>query len=172
MRRLIILVLRVLVLFACNRINKIPSGILPPDVMEAVLWDMMRADILVTNYMMVKDPLLVRDSAVKKLYHSVYSIHNITEEKFNKSFLYYKRNPELLKQVMDSISRQPITDTASLKADTVVKGDTLSQPDTLKRNDSLGIQDTHTRLPLTPQSKPRTDSSLFKKKRKIVPVSL
>ncbi len=171
MKQLSFIVFAVMMLTACNRKNKVPSGVLPPDRMEEVMWDMMRADILVTNYMMPKDPLLVRDSAVKKLYDSIYVIHNITEEKFNKSFLYYKDHPELLKAVLDSISVRPVADQVkpTLKG-TIAKKDSLNRLDSLKKADSLSQNDTVKKLQ-SQQSTLAKDTAV-KKKRKIVPVSL
>jgi Domain of unknown function (DUF4296) len=72
--------------------------------MEAVLWDMMRADQFVAVYVLPKDTSLKKETEIKKWYDSVYAIHKITEAGFQKSFLYYKSHPQLLRQVMDSIS--------------------------------------------------------------------
>lgn len=171
MKQLSLIVFAVVMLTACNRKNKVPSGVLPPDKMEEVMWDMMRADILVTNYMMPKDPLLVRDSAVKKLYDSVYAIHHITEEKFNKSFLYYKRHPEMLKAVLDSISVRPAADQAKpALTDSLAKKDSLHRLDSLKKADSLLRGDTIKKLQ-SQQSIPAKDT-VIKRKRKIIPVAL
>lgn len=171
MKQLILFVFVVGMLIACNRKSKVPSGILPPDKMEEVMWDMMRADILVTNYMIPKDPLLVRDSAVKRLYDSVFTIHQITEEKFNKSFLYYKGHPKLLKAVLDSISVRPVTDSIKPAVqDTLAKKDSLARLDSLKKADSLSRKDTAKKLQ-SQQSAPVKDT-FIKKKRKIVPVAL
>lgn len=165
MRRCFLLIITVVIVIACNR-GKVPSGILPPEKMEAVLWDMMRADILVTNYMMTKDPTTVRDTAVTKLYHTIYSLHSISEEKFNKSFLYYKAHPELLKQVMDSISTQPQpviktdTDTVAVKKDSLQIRDSLLKQDSIRKKDSLRSKG------ITDSLKARKDSLLKKRKKR------
>jgi len=92
-------------MIGCGKKEK-PSGeILPEDKMQAVLWDMMRADHFLNNYMIVKDTSLKKKEASIKQYNQILQIHKISEETFKKSFAYYRSNPKMMWMMMDSLSR-------------------------------------------------------------------
>jgi hypothetical protein len=86
------------------------TGRLPPEKMEAVLWDLMRADKFLSDYVLNKDSTKKIDTESVNLYKQVFAIHNITGEQFQKSFAYYKAHPDLLKGIMDSLSRPPMAE--------------------------------------------------------------
>lgn len=73
--------------------------------MQAVLWDIIRADAFTTEY-------IKKDSAKNdveenlKLQQQVFAIHHVSKEDFYKSFDYYKKNSGLLKPIMDSMVNQ------------------------------------------------------------------
>ena len=98
-----------LIFISCKKKDKIPENILAPKKMQAVLWDIMRADKFLTDFVLNKDTLLDKKSESIKLYQQVLSIHNIDKEKFKKSFIYYQAHPLFLKEIMDSISNRPGT---------------------------------------------------------------
>ena len=124
--------LRLLIFFlffllaGCKSRNKIPKNILPELKMQMVLWDMIRADKFLTDFVFIKDTSLNRDTARINLYQQVFRIHHISEEKFQKSFDFYKAHPPLLKAILDSLDKrsgttsapageykfQPVTDTS------------------------------------------------------------
>lgn len=87
---------------SCGNKNKIPAGVLVPDKMQAVLWDVIKADAYTAE-------IIRKDSAKKatdvnlKLQQEIFSIHKITREDFYKSYDYYKGNPGKLKTIMDSM---------------------------------------------------------------------
>lgn len=89
---------------SCTDTTKIPSGILPKDKMESLLWDMMLADRYSAQF-------LLKDSATKdvkmetlKLYEQVFQIHHITREEFVKNYKYYLNRPDISKVIFDSLS--------------------------------------------------------------------
>lgn len=111
---------------------------LPPDKMEALLWDMMRADKFLADYVLNKDTTKKIDSESVKLYQQIFAIHQVTGDQFQKSFAYYKEHPEQLQAIMDSLSKptaaptemvqpfpapqpQSAADTTQNKADTTQK---------------------------------------------------
>lgn len=122
---------------ACK--SKRSNEVLPPETMEVVLQDMMRADKFLADYVLNKDTTKKIDSESVKLYQQIFAIHQITGEQFQKSFSYYKEHPDQLRSIMDSLSRpasaaptemvQPIpvpqqqsaTDSSRNKADTSQK---------------------------------------------------
>ena len=105
MRNLLVLTISGMLLFSsCGKKKSLPSGVLATEKMEAVLWDIMRADQFVLIYVLPKDTSLRKETEIKKWHDSVYAVHKITEADFQKSFLYYKSHPQFLRQVMDSIA--------------------------------------------------------------------
>ena len=93
-------------LIGCKNDNA-PSGVLSKDEMRSVLWDMMRADQFLADYVFSRDTTLNKKSESIKLYREVFDIHHISKEQFQKSYTYYKTHPLLLKVIMDSLSNIP-----------------------------------------------------------------
>jgi Domain of unknown function (DUF4296) len=82
--------------------NGTPSGILKPDKMQAVLWDVIRADAFTADF-------IKRDSAKNaveenlKLQQQIFAIHHISKDVFYKSYDYYKTHTPLLRVMLDSM---------------------------------------------------------------------
>jgi hypothetical protein len=125
-----------LFVFSCK--PSLPDGILKPDKMKLVLWDISRADELV-NYYSIKDSTFKKPEKYNAFYDTVFRLHNITNQEFNKSFQYYQDRPALLKIILDSLAifaerRQRHFDTILTKkiaGDTSVKKAIL--PDSMRR---------------------------------------
>lgn len=135
--RIILLFIAVVFFFpGCKSKTKIPTDVLPPAKMEKVLWDLMRADQFLADYVLNKDLTLNKDSQSVNLYQQIFSIHKVSKEKFKKSFDFYQLHPDLLKVIMDSLSHTPVVDTVLNKRnrDSVLKIDTQINP---LRKDSL-----------------------------------
>lgn len=73
--------------------------------MKAVVWDIMRADQFLEDYVLNKDSSLDKNTERRKYYQQVYAIHHIKEKNFQKSLNYYRAHPSLFKKIMDSISQ-------------------------------------------------------------------
>lgn len=87
---------------SCGNNNKIPKGVLMPDKMQAVLWDVIKADAY-TAEIIKKDSSKNGTTENLKLQKEIFAIHQITKAAFFKSYDYYKTNPGQLKIIMDSI---------------------------------------------------------------------
>jgi len=106
MSKLVCLLLFCFIMSCANR-DSIPSGIIPKNEMQKILWDMIQADQFSKQF-------LVRDSLKKnnlnfetmKLYNEVFQIHHITKDEFQKSYQFYISRPDILKIVFDSLSAQ------------------------------------------------------------------
>jgi len=108
--------------------------------MEAVLWDMMRADQFLADYVLNRDTSKNNKTETLKLYQQVFAIHKIDKETFQQSFTYYQAHPDLLKSIMDSIGTQPVETLPPLAAtDTPVVAPVL---DTAKKNPGMELPDT------------------------------
>src|ERR1700761_5035830 len=92
-------------LSACSDKTSVPWGILSLDKMTPIMWDMVEADQYAAT--------LVRDSAHTdpkmvrmQLYEQVFRSHEVTREKFEKSYNYYREHPEINQILYDSLAAQ------------------------------------------------------------------
>ena len=100
--RILSLILLVILIFSCTRNNKIPEEILPQNQMRKVMWDMMRADAYVADFIM-KDSSCNQKAESAILYEKIFQIHSTTQETFKKSLVFYERRPDLFKVIADSL---------------------------------------------------------------------
>lgn len=112
-----------MILAGCSNKNKIPSGVMNHEEMEAVMWDMIEAD----RYAAISfsgDSLKrnnIKDETLK-VYDQVFQIHKISKDEFLKSYRFYLSRPDMLKVVFDSIAT---------KADRR-RNEEIHKPDTVK----------------------------------------
>lgn len=86
--------------------------------MQAVLWDMMRADQFLADYVLNKETSINKDEERFKMYQQVFAIHKIDKTLYQRSLNYYQSHPDLLKVILDSISKPklaPLVDTTKPK---------------------------------------------------------
>lgn len=110
MSRFIIGLFLVFLITACK--DNIPKNILRPKEMGAVLWDVFRADEMATIYAN-KDSLYKKTDKRNELYQTVFQVHHISKEEFEKSFQFYQSRPDLLKPILDSLQSQTNRSTKS-----------------------------------------------------------
>ena len=97
-----------LVIFqACKSKDAIPGGILNPDKMQAVLWDVIRADAFTTGFIK-KDSAKNAETENLKLQQQVFAIHKVSKAEFYRSYDYYKSNTELFKKILDSMTLKKV----------------------------------------------------------------
>ncbi len=105
MSRIFILFFSLFLLSSCGSNEEIPEGVLNPEKMQAVLWDVINADAY-TKEFISKDSA---KDAVKEnlnLQQQIFAIHKVSKEAFYKSFDYYKTNTSAFKQILDSMTTQ------------------------------------------------------------------
>jgi len=88
--------------FACIRDNKIPKDVIPQNQMRKIMWDLMRADAYVTDFVM-KDSTRDKKAESAKLYEKIFYIHSATQETFKRSLAFYQSRPDLFKVISDSL---------------------------------------------------------------------
>jgi hypothetical protein len=98
-----------IIITGCKNKNRIPADIIPQKKMQNIVWDMMRADQFLSDFVLNKDSSLDKRTESIKLYSKVFAIHHISKEQYGKSFSFYKTHPALFKIIMDSLS-QPKTE--------------------------------------------------------------
>ncbi|HEX7904058.1 MAG TPA: DUF4296 domain-containing protein [Chitinophagaceae bacterium] len=101
--RAFILLVSAVFLLACNS-NRLPKGVLPPEKMETVLWDMIQADEFLRNYMLTIDTSLNDTTESIRMYEKVFRMHKTSRQEFKKSFDYYRTHTSLIKKVLDSLN--------------------------------------------------------------------
>lgn len=110
MRKLFFLLYAVAILvFSCRESR--PEGVLAFEKMRSVMWDMMRADQFMADHIFARDSLANKQLVSEEWYGKVLALHKISQEDFRKSYDYYSARPQLLKDLMDSISKQVDTST-------------------------------------------------------------
>jgi hypothetical protein len=132
--RIIVSILFVFILLAaCKNKDGVPGNVLPRLKMQSVLWDMMRADQFLSNYLLNKDTSLNKKSETIKLYEQIFHIHHITKEEFKTSLSFYRSHPLILKEIMDSLSNKKIiipADTTKTKSPLIMDKKIPSGKDT------------------------------------------
>ena len=105
MRRLFFFAYMLLLLvFSCT--DKTPHGVLSFRDMRAVMWDMMRADQFMGDFIFAKDSLANKTKVSSTYYGEVLALHKVSQEDFRESYNYYSAHPKLMQDLMDSISKQ------------------------------------------------------------------
>ena len=89
-------------LLACHNKNSVPDNILPQKQMQSVLWDVIRADIMV-NTISARDTSINKFDKNTTLYQQIFKLHGITREQFKQSVDYYRTHPALMQTTLDSL---------------------------------------------------------------------
>lgn len=109
--------------------NGVPKDVLPPQRMESVLYDVIRADEWV-DFAVLQDSTFRGFTKRAALYDSVFRIHSISKDDYRKSMAFYQSRPDLLKEILTSLRTKSDTAISQFQRDTVKKS---AQPDTLRR---------------------------------------
>jgi hypothetical protein len=105
MRKIAILLIGLSVLSSCGNKDGQPAGVLKPEKMQAVLWDVIKADAFTTEFIKRDSS---KNAAVEnlKLQQQIFAIHKITRADFYGSYDYYKENTVGFKKIIDSMVAQ------------------------------------------------------------------
>lgn len=99
--RIILIIAMLAAVFSCSK-PKVPSGIMKPEKMQAVLWDFIRVDVY-ANETLRRDTTKNVELENAKLQQQVFQLHNITKDEFYKSYEYYLKNQQLMKSMIDTM---------------------------------------------------------------------
>ena len=100
--RFFLFIILIILNFGCIRDNKIPKDVIPQNQMRKIMWDLMRADAYVTDFVM-KDSTRDKKTESAKLYEKIFDIHATSQEAFKKSLVFYQNRPDLFKVISDSL---------------------------------------------------------------------
>jgi len=120
-------------LFACGHRENIPPGILPPEKMTNLIFDLSRVDDYATRFLVSKSQE-ERSTESIRMYQGIFALNGTDKEAFQKSLQYYKDHPESLRPVFDSLKvmeNKPFVNEQAEPLDTTVKkrDSTISAPE-------------------------------------------
>ena len=100
--RFLLFIIPFILSLGCIRDNKIPKDVIPQNQMRKIMWDLMRADAYVTDFVL-KDSTRDKKAESVKLYEKIFDIHATSQEAFKKSLAFYQNRPDLFKVISDSL---------------------------------------------------------------------
>jgi hypothetical protein len=120
MIKLFVILAMSVLLFACGGSNKKQdNGILKKEKMEAVLWDVLRADAFAFQFV-IKDTIKKPEAEMAVLQQKIFAVHKTSRQEFYNSMDYYRAHPDIFQPMLDSmINRYTRDKYASTKASTV-----------------------------------------------------
>jgi hypothetical protein len=101
-----------LLLFACSG-SSVPKDVLPQAKMEAVLYDVIRADEMV-DLLKLSDSTWQPFARRAALYDTIFQLHSVKKEAFRSSLRFYQGRPDLLKDILEELQKK-VTDTVAVK---------------------------------------------------------
>ena len=103
--RIFLPVFFLLLAISCGKKDRVPKGVLSKDKMEDVLWDMIQADEFLKDHVYKNDStrLDTVESSIG-VYERVLALNKTTRQEFDSSFNYYRRHPQMMKTILDSIN--------------------------------------------------------------------
>lgn len=91
------------IIFSCTNKDRLPSGILNQEQMQAVLSDMIQVDQYVSLYLRKDSARIDVKSETEKLYGDVFRIHHISPAQFRESYHFYLSRPDITRIVFDTL---------------------------------------------------------------------
>ncbi|MDR3712893.1 MAG: DUF4296 domain-containing protein [Puia sp.] len=102
--RLFIPFCSVMALTGCSGPDSRPSGVLPRDKMQLVLWDMIEADQYSLLYLSRDSARINVKAETAGRYEQVFQLYKISKEEFEKSIRYYFSRPDIAEPLFDSLA--------------------------------------------------------------------
>lgn len=85
--------------------SSIPKEVMSPEKMGAVLYDVIRADEM-TDFLLANDSTYRVFSKRASLYDTIFQLHAVKKQEFQKSLKFYQGRPDLLKEILDSLQKK------------------------------------------------------------------
>jgi hypothetical protein len=97
-----LLIFSVLFLFYACSSSPVPRGILPPERMQKVVYDLIRVDEFINNFV-VKDSTVDVKKKRSSLYEQAFKVNNTNKKEFYSSYKYYQQHPDIQRGLFDSL---------------------------------------------------------------------
>lgn len=101
MKTIIRFIVALCFLYGCG--NSPEGNVLPPEKMQAVMWDVLQADAYAELYIK-KDSLKNLLAANAALQQKVFDVHHVSKDEFYRSYKYYSDKPDEMRIILDSVS--------------------------------------------------------------------
>ncbi len=105
MRNLLFFLFASIFIISCGDKSKVPDDVLPKEKMQSVLWSMISAGEFLNAYVLNKDSV-DRIAESSRVYGQVFQVHHISKDEFDRSYLYYRQHPDIMKTILDSLSKK------------------------------------------------------------------
>lgn len=100
-------------MLGCSTRQEKSSGILPKEKMQAVMWDIIGADVF-TEQFIKKDTLKNPVIENMQLQNKIFAIHKTTKVDFYKSYDYYMSRTDQMRIILDSITAKAERDRSKM----------------------------------------------------------
>ena len=117
-----VVVLACLFLVCSCKEDSVPEDVFSEEKMGNVLYDILLADEWV-DYTRMYDSSYMNFPKRAAIYDSVFQVHGITKQDYQKSMGYYEGRPDVLKEIFETIGKR--ADTASAKRLRPIEGKSL-----------------------------------------------
>ncbi len=101
MKKLVICFIWIGIVMGCGSSPK--GKLLPPDKMQAVMWDVLQADAY-SELFLKKDSIKNFIASSAFLQQKVFDVHHVTKDDFYRSYEYYNDRPDEMRIILDSVS--------------------------------------------------------------------
>lgn len=133
MKRYVLIFIPAVFILACSDKNKLPAGVMAGPKMQAVMWDMIRAGDFLNNYVFYKDANIDKTAESQKWNEKIFQMHKITRSEFDISYAYYQQHPQLMKVIMDSISKMKVEQPPAPAGKDIFKDAAKNNSDSVKK---------------------------------------
>jgi hypothetical protein len=89
------------VIIGCSS-SPVPKGILPPERMQKVVYDLIRIDEFINNFA-YKDSSTNIKNKRSTLYKEAFKVNNTNRKQFYLSYKYYQQHPDIQKRLFDTL---------------------------------------------------------------------
>ena len=97
-----VLVCLLFVYFFISCKSNIKKDILPEEKMQAVMWELIKADVYTNDYLQ-NDSLINAPEKNAELQQKIFVEQKISKSQFEKSYDYYIAHPAMMKNIFDTI---------------------------------------------------------------------
>ena len=109
----LVFTLLIFLVIGCTNKSGTPAGIFGKEKMQAIMWDIIRAEAF-TDQFIKKDSSKNVFQENMKLQNAIFSIHKVTRSEYYKSYDYYISHTDLIRGVLDSMSAKADRDRGEL----------------------------------------------------------
>lgn len=103
MRHLIMVLLMAISILGCDGGSNTPANVLKPDKMQAVMWDVIQADVFTSEYIKVDTTKNLQKENLQ-LQKKIFALHHTNREQYYTSYEYYKSKPDLMQALLDTMA--------------------------------------------------------------------